>query len=154
MLSQAEKVSLLTKALAHSVPNFNEWEHTQLRADKTTWKTSYYFEVSSPIRPQLQRLVVHLRHDGDIEVMYFVTNKRGSPFEKLFVLPVGQEISAVEQVVGFVADLISEKVALTCSEKIIGGGRQFVASNSLNEATRQRLAWTTSWRGTFDCQID
>jgi hypothetical protein len=109
---------------------------------------SYRIEVRSPLRPLVQRLNILLRPDGDIQVEYHVSDKRGSPFETLIVLADGQEAAAIEEASGVVADLLAERLVLAQSEGPFRGDIRFLKPSSLQD--RRRLSWITSWLGTFD----
>jgi hypothetical protein len=111
-------------------------------------------EVQSPIRPTVQRWNIQLRHDGDIQVEYHNTDKRGSPFEMLFVFAEGQEASAIEAASLFVAGLIAERLVLADAKSLVKGGRRFLKPDPLTESDRRSYSWITSWLGAFDWPTD
>jgi hypothetical protein len=109
----------------------------------------YWLEIGSPVRPTVQRLVVLLRPDGDIQVEYHLRRERETSYEALFVIPDGEESQAIGEVAEFVHALVTERVILACERGFLRGGRKFIAPDEL-ERERGRLLWATSWRGTYD----
>jgi hypothetical protein len=151
MFSQADRVHLLDDAIARAVPGSRAWFRGQPPASSGfIGESDYRIEVQSPLRPATQRLVVYLRHDGDIQVEYHIADKRGTPFETLFVLSPGHEATAIEEVSRFVADLLAERLVLAYAKGILRGGRRFLRPGSLTKSDRRKLKWITSWLGTFD----
>jgi hypothetical protein len=98
-------------------------------------------------------LNILLQHDGDIQVEYHITDKRGSPFEMFIVLAEGQEAAAIEAASLFVADLLAERLVLADAKSLFRGRRRFLKPGSLTESDRRSYSWITSWLGTFDWAI-
>ena len=149
MASQQDRIHLLDDTLARAVPESRGWRRER---SPTTSESlgEYWIEVRSPLRPTVQRLSVLLRHNGDIQVEYHIAENRGSPFEMLFPLAIGQETDAIESVSQFVADLLAEQLALGYAKGLFNGGRRFFGPGSLTESERHGFNWITSWLGTFD----
>jgi hypothetical protein len=95
-------------------------------------------------------LNILLRHDGDIQIEYHISDKRGSPFEMLIVLAEGQEPAAIEEASLFVADLLAERLVLADAKGLLGGGRRFLKPDTVTKSDRRSYSWITSWLGTFD----
>jgi hypothetical protein len=151
MASQEDRIQLLDDALARSVPGSHKWQRRLSPASSAPLRQStYWIEIPSPARPEAQRLIVQLRHDGDIQVEYHVANKRGGPFEMVFGLTEGQEGDAIESVAQFVAAVLAERLVLAYAKGFFRGGRRFATPDSLTESERRSFSWITSWLGTFD----
>ena len=141
---------LLAAALASALPESREWNRGMAPAGNGgDAPREYWMEAASPIQPTAQKLVVRLRHDGDLQVEYHVEGKRGSPFEALFLVPDHEEVAVTTAVAHFVSDLVNERLVLAYADGIIGGGRRFLALEKL-AMTSRGLSWVTSWRGTYD----
>jgi hypothetical protein len=67
-----------------------------------------------------------------------------------FLLPVGQEVDAIEGIACFVADILAERLMLGLAKGLFRGGSRFLKPDSLTESDRRNFKWITSWRGTFD----
>jgi hypothetical protein len=146
---QEDRLKHLENALAHVLPGYRA---SRSESPVSSSSRDYWFEVPSPLRPELQRLVILLRSDGDIQVEYHVAGKPGSPFEELFDVPAGQEMPAIEEVIQFVRDLTTERLVLAYARGVFQGGRRFLTPNSVGEHERRNLQWVTSWQGTYDWQ--
>jgi hypothetical protein len=92
-------------------------------------------------------LEVRRRDVGDFEVAFVVPNRKGSPFEQLFVGPVSGESSVIREVVDFVSDIVNEQVVLAWDSSWLGGGRRFLRVQSLGSAEKCKYAWGLSWAG-------
>ena len=142
---------LIDNALARRVPESSGWTRESFPVTSDSrGESEYRIEVRSPLKPSVQRLNILLRHDGDIQVEYHITDKHGSPFEMLIVLPEGQEDAAIEEASLFVADLLAEHLVLAHAKGLFRGGRRFIKPGSLTESDRRSFSWITSWLGTFD----
>ena len=142
---------LIDDAFARRVPESSGWKRERSPATSgSRGQSEYRIEVRSPLRPAVQRLNILLRYDGDIQVEYHITGKRGSPFEMLIVLAEGQEAAAIEEASLFVADLLAERLVLANAKGVFKGGRRFLKPSSLTKSDRHSFSWITSWLGTFD----
>ena len=151
MISQEDRIHLIDDAFARRVPESSGWKRERSSATSGSLSQSEYrIEVLSPLRPAVQRLNILLRYDGDIQVEYYITDKRGSPFETLIVLAKGQEAAAIEEASLFVADLLAERLVLASRKGLFRRGRRFLKPGSLTESNRRSFRWITSWLGTFD----
>jgi hypothetical protein len=150
MVNQQDRKRLLDEVLARAIPESREWARGLSPSDIGEFQ--YWVEVRSPARPTAQHLNILLRHDGDIQVEYYIAEKSGSPFELLFVPEAGKEEEAIKQASRFVADLLAERLVLVYSKGVFGGGRRFLIP-ALVEANRRHLKWSTSWLGTYDWQL-
>ncbi|OLB34055.1 MAG: hypothetical protein AUH11_19420 [Acidobacteria bacterium 13_2_20CM_57_17] len=148
MIKQEDRIRLLDDALFRAIPESREW--TRGGSPGPSDGSQYWIEVRSPLRPAAQRLSVLLRHDGDIQIEYHITAKRGSPFEVLIVLAEGREVAAIEEASLFVSDLLAERLVLASAKGLFRGGRRFLKPSSLTESRRRDFSWVTSWLGTFD----
>jgi hypothetical protein len=149
-VSHDERRKLLEHALADVLPDPPGWTSGSVDPADPDGAPDHWLEVASPVRPDVQQLVVLLRRDGDIQVEYHVAEKRGSPFEALFLAPDHQEGLVIDAVARFVGDLVSERLVLAYARGLFRGGRAFVSPAELGRIPPARLSWVTSWRGTFD----
>ena len=102
-----------------------------------------------PTRPGLS-IEVRARGRFDLDVAFFVPDRRGSPFEQVFVAPQEEADRLMQEVVQFVRDLLEERRVLAWDSSFLRGGRHFLDLNSPQLATHRHLAWVVSWRGTHD----
>jgi hypothetical protein len=92
-------------------------------------------------------LEVRRKDVGDFEVAFVVPDKKGSPFEQLFVGPVSEESSVIREVVDFVSDIVNEQVVLVSDSGRLRGGRRFLRAETLGSAEMRKYAWGVSWAG-------
>jgi hypothetical protein len=131
------------------LPDSESWAPQSHTPGHTEDGREYWFEISArPPRPQ--RLVVLLRRDGDLQVEYHIEGRRGSPFEALFIIPDSGEEAAFGEVARLIEGLLTERLVLAYTKGVWRGGRTFLEATQLTEATRRKLAWVTSWSGTYD----
>jgi len=151
LISQEHRKRLIDDALARRIPESSGWtrESFPVKSD-SRGESEYGIEVRSPLRPAVQRLYILLRHDGNVQVEYHISNKRGSPFEVLIGLPEGEEAAAIEEASRFVAELLAERLVLAHAKGLFTGGRRFIKPGSQWEFDRRSFNWVTSWLGTFD----
>src|SRR5215467_11892184 len=109
MISHEARKRLLDEALACAIPQSREWVRQQENAGDSGL---FWVEVQAPAQPIARQLRILLWYDGDIQIEYHLAGKPRSPFECLFVLPLGHEEKAIEVVSRFVADLDTERLVL------------------------------------------
>jgi hypothetical protein len=97
-----------------------------------------------------RQLIIHFRHDGDIDVGFALQGVKGSPFEQHFIVHETPPADAAAAVVHFVSDLVAERIVVAH----VGGwkgGRKFIAPR--DTAALRRAAWTASWLRTYDRNV-
>lgn len=107
-------------------------------------------EIAPASGPTGLRLEVRVRSTADLEVAFVVPSKTGSPFEQVFVGPPEEEDAVVEEVVGFVADLVAERMVLAWDARWFRGGRRFLRIDELTPDALRHLAWVISWGRSHD----
>ena len=103
--------------------------------------------VDSPSSRVEHALEVRRRAMGDFEVAFVVPNKKGSPFEQLFVGPGLEESLVIREVVAFVSDIVNERVVLAWESNGLRAGRRFLQAQAIGSAERCKYAWGVSWAG-------
>jgi hypothetical protein len=146
---QESKARILDEVLAKRLPESRSWPRCHLPMGQVLKdeQRSTWIEIPSPVRPDEQRLCIHLRHDGDIQVEYYLEGKQ-FPREWLFILPEGEERGAIESVVQFVEDILNERLVLA-KRRGFWKCADYLSADQV-ERDRGKWVWVTSWQGTYD----
>jgi hypothetical protein len=147
--TQQERMRILDDMLARLIPESRTWERKRYPRDTVAREVTYCIEAASPAQLRDRSMVIHLRHDRDIQVEYHIDGERKRPFETFFLLPAGEEKDAIASIVAFVADILAERLVLVDTKGIFGE-RRFVKRDSLSDLDRQRLSRIISWLGSYD----
>ncbi len=97
-----------------------------------------------------RRLEVRVRGTAELEVAFIAPSKPGSPFEQVFAGPPEKEAAVAAEVLGFVCDLIAERIVLTWDVRWFRGGRRFLRPDELTAASLRHFAWVISWARSYD----
>ena len=143
MMDAAERASLLERALDAEIPDSRTWAREAVAG-------SWCVALPSPVAPDVRRLEIELRPDGDVDVRFHHGLAGRGAAEAHCLVDDGREAEVFREVARFVADLLAERVALAFRGGWFRGGREFIPTTELTPERRRPLEHVVSWRGTYD----